>query len=110
MSYQAFWNIKFVLAKTTGNLQDINHWPTFCYKVEKLRPYQRWKQVIWSFPPVGYLHESGTDGIGGIVRDSLGNLIMTFSISVNCYNSNMAESLAAEFGVKWCYPVAESEF
>ncbi|KAK4706417.1 hypothetical protein R3W88_034021 [Solanum pinnatisectum] len=65
---------------------------------------------IWSFPPVGsikintdgsYLHETGKAGIGGIVRDSQGDLIMAFSISVNCKNSNMVESLAAEFGVKW---------
>ncbi|KAH0688023.1 hypothetical protein KY285_016414 [Solanum tuberosum] len=43
--------------------------------------------------------------IGGIVRDSLGDLIMALFISVN-----MDESLAAEFGVKWCYHHGYTDF
>ncbi|WMV09990.1 hypothetical protein MTR67_003375 [Solanum verrucosum] len=74
---------------------------------------------IWSFPPVGsikmntygsYLHETGKASIGGIVRDSQGDLIMAFSISVNCNNHNMGESLAAEFGVKWYYQHGYTDF
>ncbi|KAG5632850.1 hypothetical protein H5410_004567 [Solanum commersonii] len=69
-------NIKFVLAKTVGNLRDVNYWPIFCYIVEKFRPYKR----------LNYLHETGKPGIGGNVKDSQGDLIMAFSISVNCNN------------------------
>uniref|UniRef100_M1B2T8 RNase H family protein n=1 Tax=Solanum tuberosum TaxID=4113 RepID=M1B2T8_SOLTU len=69
------------------------------------------KQVTWSYPQNGiikintdgsYVHETGRAGIRGIIRNSCGDLIMAFSFLVECKNSNMAEAMAVEFGVKWC--------
>ncbi|XP_060201453.1 uncharacterized protein LOC132629989 [Lycium barbarum] len=119
MFYQAFGHIKAALTKYFQKLQDINHWPTFCLIIEKLRPVHMVKQVTWICPQPGsikintdgsYLHKSGRAGIGGIVRNSQGELIMAFSISVNCCNNNMAEALVAEFGVKWCYQHGYTNF
>lgn len=104
-------HIKAILSKIVHNLNCIDHWPTLCHIVERLKPIQKWTQVIWKKAQEGtvkintdgsYLHDSGRAGIGGIVRDSSGDLIMAFSLSVPCISSNMAEALAAEFGMKWC--------
>ncbi|KAK6776334.1 hypothetical protein RDI58_027335 [Solanum bulbocastanum] len=46
-----------------------------------------------------YVHETRRTGIGGIIRNSYGDLIMTFSFPAECENSNMAKAMAFEFGV-----------
>ena len=51
MIYQAFGLIKSVMMKYFKDLQDINHWPTLCLTIKKLRPFQKLHQVTWSFPP-----------------------------------------------------------
>ncbi|XP_075077340.1 uncharacterized protein LOC142164068 [Nicotiana tabacum] len=40
--------------------------------------------------------------LGGIVRNSNGDLLMAFSVNVQSNSNNMTEALPAEFGVKWC--------
>ncbi|KAH0639228.1 hypothetical protein KY285_035814 [Solanum tuberosum] len=69
------------------------------------------KQVTWSYPQNGiikinidgsYVHETGRAGIGGIIRNSYGDLSMAFSFPVECKKSNLVEAMAVEFGVKWC--------
>jgi len=111
MCYQTVHTIKSVLANTFQNFRGSNHWPSFCLEVERLRPVQIMKQVTWSCPQNGiikintdgsYVHETGRAGIGGIIRNSCGDLIMAFSFPIECKNSNMAEAMAVEFGVKWC--------
>ena len=100
--YQAFGLIKSVMMKYFKDLQDINHWPTLCLTIKKLRPFQKLHQVTWSFPQADcikintdsrYLHGSGKAGIGGIVWNSRGDMVMAFSISFRCSSSNMAEAL-----------------
>jgi len=41
-------------------------------------------------------------GIGGIVRHDNGNIIIAFSIPVQCNGNNHAEILAVDYGIKWC--------
>ncbi|XP_059294732.1 uncharacterized protein LOC132047749 [Lycium ferocissimum] len=41
-------------------------------------------------------------GGGGILRDHHGNLIMAFTASMNFCSNNMAETQAANCGLKWC--------
>lgn len=86
-------------------------WPALCEKIERLQPIRIQKQVIWEFPPIFivkvntdgiYIKESDRAGIGGIVRDNRGDLIMAFSVPVTSTSNNMIEELAIEFRVKWC--------
>ncbi|XP_016491734.1 uncharacterized protein LOC107811342 [Nicotiana tabacum] len=46
--------------------------------------------------------ESGKAGIDGVVRDYHGDLIMAFSMPINCDSNKMADAKTTEFGGKWC--------
>ncbi|KAH0748110.1 hypothetical protein KY290_027342 [Solanum tuberosum] len=41
-------------------------------------------------------------GLGGIVRDHTGRMIMAFSIPSSCSSNNLAEALTARFEILWC--------
>ncbi|XP_047271026.1 uncharacterized protein LOC107877522 isoform X1 [Capsicum annuum] len=119
MCYQAIGNIKVVLKRTLISFHGNNNWPEFCLENERLRLIQRIRQVTWQMPSVGtlkinsdgsYIHENGRDGIGGLVRNSHGDLLMTFSIPIYSSSSNMAEAMAAELGVKRCYQFGHTNF
>lgn len=65
--------------------------------------------VKWYKPPTPFvkLNTDGSckDGIcsgGGAVRDSMGKLIMAFSIPLGHGSSNWAEAMAFLFGLNWC--------
>ncbi|MCD9642753.1 hypothetical protein HAX54_029696, partial [Datura stramonium] len=44
---------------------------------------------------------TGKAGIGGVVRNNPGDLIMSFLIPISCGSNNEAEVLAANYGLKW---------
>ncbi|XP_016496731.2 uncharacterized protein LOC107815630 [Nicotiana tabacum] len=111
MVHQAIWNIKGAISKIKPSWDNHHPWPDLCQRIEKLKPMQSWSQVLWSTPNHGYIkvntdgsyiRENNKAGIGGIVRNNNGDLIMAFSKDVQCDNNNTAEALAAEFGMKWC--------
>ncbi|KAH0689330.1 hypothetical protein KY289_016688 [Solanum tuberosum] len=49
-----------------------------------------------------FIHSTEKAGIGGILRDEEGDIIFAFSIPVQSNSSNMAEALAAKFGLDRC--------
>ncbi|KAH0709141.1 hypothetical protein KY284_010568 [Solanum tuberosum] len=66
------------------------------------------KKKWWIKPPLLFvkLNSDGRcrDGIcggGGVVRDSMGALIMAYSIPLGAGTSNWAEAKAMLFGLKW---------
>uniref|UniRef100_A0A3Q7EV87 RNase H type-1 domain-containing protein n=1 Tax=Solanum lycopersicum TaxID=4081 RepID=A0A3Q7EV87_SOLLC len=65
--------------------------------------------VRWIKPPLLFvkLHSDGRfrDGIFrgcGVVRDSMGALIIAYSIPLSARTNNWAEAKAMLFGLKWC--------
>ncbi|XP_059277590.1 uncharacterized protein LOC132031659 [Lycium ferocissimum] len=89
--YHGIWTIKSAASKLFPPIRDMARWTEICYTIEKLRPITKWWQVLWEMPPFGtmkmntdgsYITEKGTAGIGGILRDCRGDLIMAFSITV----------------------------
>ncbi|XP_019234810.1 PREDICTED: uncharacterized protein LOC109215237 [Nicotiana attenuata] len=107
--HQAIWNIKVAILKLIPTWDNQYLWPALCQRIERLKPIQSWKQVLWSTPNHGgikvitngsYIRERNKAGTGGIVRDSHGDLIMAFSMTVHYGNNNIAETLAAEFEIK----------
>lgn len=71
--------------------------------------------VRWIKPPLLFvkLNSDGRcrDGIcggGGVVRDSMGALIMAYSIPLGAGTSNWAEAKAMLFGLKWCIEYLEN--
>ncbi|XP_019260384.1 PREDICTED: uncharacterized protein LOC109238391 [Nicotiana attenuata] len=119
MKHQVIWNLKSIVTKLMPNGDTPHHWPSLCYKIERLKPVQTWRQVQWHSPLHGkvkintdecYIKESGKAGIGGIIRDEDGNCIMAFAMSIDCGSHNMAEARAAEFGGKWCNQLGLTNF
>lgn len=49
-----------------------------------------------------YTSSNEISGLGGILRDKKGNLIMAFSQPTTCSSNIIAEALSAKFGVQWC--------
>lgn len=47
-----------------------------------------------------YFKETGRAGIGGIVRDEQGELIMAFSLSVQDKTNNTVEAIATKMGIQ----------
>ncbi|KAK4716148.1 hypothetical protein R3W88_014486 [Solanum pinnatisectum] len=47
-------------------------------------------------------NSEGSIGVGGIIRDSMGNLIVAFAKHIGRGTSNIGEAKAAYFGAKWC--------
>lgn len=65
--------------------------------------------VQWIKPPHGKV-KINTDGsfshdgagIGGIVRDQNGDMIMAFVVPVQCGSNNLTEAYVAKFELQWC--------
>ncbi|KAK6780226.1 hypothetical protein RDI58_022410 [Solanum bulbocastanum] len=43
-----------------------------------------------------------TELYGGVARNDSGNLIMAFSVPIQCKSNNQAEAMAAMYGIYWC--------
>ncbi|KAH0674097.1 hypothetical protein KY284_025184 [Solanum tuberosum] len=103
--------IKVVLHNSFPSIDTKGSWNRICEKIERIRPPIRCSSVCWIRPQKGMV-KINTDGsffsndkragIGGIVRHDNGNIIIAFSIPVQCNNNNHAEILAVDYGIKWC--------
>ncbi|XP_060210891.1 uncharacterized protein LOC132637887 [Lycium barbarum] len=99
---QCLWSLKHAINSLALCLDMDRQWPQLCQMIELLRPSPVITRVLWQKPCQGnikvntdgsYNPSNGKAGIGGIVRDSNGNLIMAFSIAVQCNSNNTVEAL-----------------
>ncbi|WMV28762.1 hypothetical protein MTR67_022147 [Solanum verrucosum] len=85
------WQIIREAAISTAlpNCDTTGTWAEFCARIERYKPIVRWRQVRWMKPEIGkinantdgsFINENSRVGIGGIIRDATGNLIMAFSV------------------------------
>ncbi|PHT59258.1 hypothetical protein CQW23_01621 [Capsicum baccatum] len=87
-------------------------WFQICSRIKRYRPIVRWWQVVWTKPMTGritfntdgsYIQESTSiAGIGGVLRDDIGNLIMAFSVPIQCKSNNQVEAMTSLYAMKWC--------
>nr|XP_016448725.1 PREDICTED: uncharacterized protein LOC107773821 [Nicotiana tabacum] len=119
MKYQTIWTIKAVISKIMPGVDLQLQWPVLCGRMERLRPLQSWKQVLWKPFTRGtlkvnidgsYSKKNGKAGIRGIVRDINGDLMMALSLPITCDSNNMTEAKAVEFGGKWCNRLRYTNF
>ncbi|KAH0644413.1 hypothetical protein KY284_032297 [Solanum tuberosum] len=90
----------------------LRKWVQICTRIERYKPIVRWRQVVWTKPATGrikfntdgsYMQESiSRAGIGGVLRDDTGHLIMAFSVATQCKSNNQAEAMVALYAIKWC--------
>uniref|UniRef100_M1B6I5 RNase H family protein n=1 Tax=Solanum tuberosum TaxID=4113 RepID=M1B6I5_SOLTU len=99
--------IKVVLHNSFPSIDTKESWNRICEKIERIRPPIRCSSVCWIRPQKGMVKINTDDsffsndkraGIGGIVRHDNGNIIIAFSIPVQCNNNNHA----VDNGIKWC--------
>lgn len=81
-----------------------------CDTMERLHRVANFRQVTWNKPIEGkiklntdgsFIKDNGKAGIGRVVRYSLGDVLMAFSLPIQCTTNNQAEALAAKFGTSW---------
>lgn len=108
MVFQGIWCSRNIVSKCFLLFNTVILWNYFCDIAERITPIQKLIHVKWSKPQIGtikvktdesFLLDIGSAGIEGITKDSIGELVMAFSIPVAC-TSNMAEALATDFGGK----------
>lgn len=46
-----------------------------------------------------YIQKNNRASIGGVLRNDSGNLIMVFSVPIQCKSNNQAEVMAAMYGI-----------
>lgn len=107
MENNIWWNLKMAikLAFPTFDMADSGR--NFSERVEQLRHNTEWKMVKWIQPTPGKV-KLNTDGcfsnngagIGGIVRNEDGNMIMAFAAKVDCNSNNKAEAEATKYGIQ----------
>ncbi|XP_070049508.1 uncharacterized protein [Nicotiana tomentosiformis] len=94
-------------------------WVNSCDNMMKLQHIPKAISVCWNKPKHGaikvntdrsFIHGNGKAGLGGVVRNDQGDLIMAFSIPSKCSNNNMAKAQAAMFGIDWCVQNRFSDF
>ncbi|KAH0649965.1 hypothetical protein KY284_029877 [Solanum tuberosum] len=51
------------------------------------------------FKPIELISRAG---IGGVLRNDTGHLIMAFSVPTQCKSNNQAEAVAALYAIEWC--------
>lgn len=71
-----------------------------------MKPIILWRHVIWDKPLVGLIKiningsydiSSGKAGIGSIIRNYNSNIIMGFSLAIQCASNNYVEAVAANY-------------
>lgn len=111
MEHNIYWNIKAALGMSFPNCPVEWPWCKLCEDIEKLKHVQRIIPIIWSLPEQGtfkvntdgsYMENKGKAGIGGIIRNEVGDFIAAFSIPVHCSSNNMTEAFAARAGIQPC--------
>jgi len=100
METQILWNIKAAIgiAFPKCKLFDDNYtWLHICQTVERMKPVVSCKVVVWKKPTEGrfklnsdgsFLRSNNRAGIGGIIRDVVGDLVMAYSIPICCESKN----------------------
>jgi len=103
------YSLSHLLHSQFGKVRVGESWKSICHLCDASMTSKSVALVRWIKPPLLFvkLNSDGRcrDGIcggGGVVRDSMGALIMAYSIPLGDGTSNWAEAKAMLFGLKWC--------
>ncbi|MCD7450243.1 hypothetical protein HAX54_004688 [Datura stramonium] len=107
MVHQIIWLITAAINSVYPKVKINGSWTQICMTVEKLKPMLNWRQISWIKPPIGTVMANtngsfninkGKTGIGGVIRNANGNLIIAFSIYTHCTSNNQAKAKADLYG------------
>ncbi|XP_060200551.1 uncharacterized protein LOC132628804 [Lycium barbarum] len=104
-----FFNIYQLSKRTFANLEIPNNWNNLLKLMEPKLVDTFSVAIKWIKPPLLFVKMNldgscvgSSSGGGGVVRDSMGNFIMSFILPLGIGTSNTAEANAFLFGLKWC--------
>lgn len=81
-----------------------------CDTIDRLKPVISWRLVSCIRPTFNlvkvktdgsYIPHINRAGMGGVIRNHKGDLIMAFSVPLHCNSNNQIEAAAANYGAKW---------
>ncbi|XP_070040593.1 uncharacterized protein [Nicotiana tomentosiformis] len=108
---EILFHIKIYLNKIGARVDLRWNWYNLCTQLDNLRPSLIFTPVTWGKPPNNWI-KINTDGrsnsedllagIGGIVRDKNGSLVMAFAKKLYFCTNNTAELSATFFAISWC--------
>ncbi|XP_070056771.1 uncharacterized protein [Nicotiana tomentosiformis] len=119
MEQQVLWIIRAAVSKAFPSCNISLPWAMYCDTMLQLQPVQKITIVIWNKPEKGslklntdesFIKENGKAGMGGILRDDKGDLIMAFSVSTQGKSNNYIEAQATWFGINWCVQNGYTDF
>ncbi|XP_060177971.1 uncharacterized protein LOC132607909 [Lycium barbarum] len=106
--YQISQNILNVVRLQFLNFKYDLSWMELTCLLEKKMAFKVCRTVFWKRLAIKFLkinsdgsHKDGSSGRGGVIRDSQGKMIMSYSIPFDEVSSNVAEAKALIFGIQW---------
>ncbi|XP_060184706.1 uncharacterized protein LOC132614307 [Lycium barbarum] len=94
-------------------------WNKICKFAEAIKPSFTGVMVTWMRPEGEWIKintdgssnsTKNTVGMGGVVRNGNGEIIMAFANSLNFCTNNKAEVEAAEYAIQWCFSNNRNKF
>ncbi|XP_070057487.1 uncharacterized protein [Nicotiana tomentosiformis] len=119
MEQQVLWTIRAAVSKAFPSCNIPLPWAMYCDIMLQLQPVQKITIVTWNKPEKGslklntdgsFIKENGKAGMGGILRDDKGDLIMAFSVLTQGKSNNYIEAQATWFGINWCVQNGYTDF
>lgn len=109
--FQVLSHLRWVIYKHNIHIEGTTPWHEIYDMLMSLTAKIICIQVKWEKPSFGWakLNTDGSKkgneliGVGGILRDHKGDMIMTFSQKLGCGMINLAEAKAALIGFQWCH-------
>ncbi|XP_060211762.1 uncharacterized protein LOC132639326 [Lycium barbarum] len=111
MVIQCILNIKAAINNSFPKVSTDGIWSNMCDYIERLKPVVKCLTVCWNKPDEGklklntdgsFIRSNNKAGISGVLRNDQDDFIMAFSLFVDCFSSNHAEAMAANYGSRWC--------
>ncbi|KAH0767537.1 hypothetical protein KY285_003408 [Solanum tuberosum] len=111
-----FWWDNWTRVKTTikKKFKFIDYtwnWSKVCLMAENFKEIITSSMIYWNMPngnnwklntDGSYMRNQNKVGARGIVRNSIGDMIIAFSYPTQCYTNNCSEAQAALIGISWC--------
>ncbi|XP_075100867.1 uncharacterized protein LOC142176658 [Nicotiana tabacum] len=119
MGQQVCWIVGAAISKASPSCKLSLPWNNLCDNLIKLHRIPRITIVLWNKPEVGtfklntdgnFLKANSMAGMGGILRNDDGDIVIAVSILTQCSSNNYVEAQVAWFRVNWCIEHSYTNF
>ncbi|KAL3377125.1 hypothetical protein AABB24_003503 [Solanum stoloniferum] len=109
--FPILFQVKAAIKKKFKFIDYTWNWSKVCLMEENFKAIITSSMIYWNRPngnnwklntDGSYMRNQNKAGAGGIVRNSIGDMIIAFSYPTQCYTNNYSEAQAALIGISWC--------